>query len=152
MESNQTIDNFEIALNIDERRVGRWVRFANYCIDMLVFYALAFGISMVLVLIESPVVEYIASENSGTALLMRLVYALLFALYIGGAEAMFNGKSVGKMITGTRVIHEDGSAISASTALKRGFARIVPFEVFSAFSSPCCPWHDAWTDTAVVKG
>lgn len=152
METMQTIDVFETVLNIDERRVSRWLRFFNYCIDMLGFYAIVFGLSMFLAFIESPLLEYVISENTGTELMMRLVYALLLALYYGASESIFNGKSLGKLITGTRVIHVDGSAISAATAFKRGFARIVPFEVFSAFSSPCCPWHDAWTDTAVVKG
>jgi len=68
----------------------------------------------------------------------------------GLMEALFKGKSVGKFITGTRAVNEDGSRISVGIAFKRGFSRIVPLEPFSAFGNPSYPWHDRWTNTYVI--
>ena len=79
-----------------------------------------------------------------------LLYLLLFVLYMFGTEALFKGKSLGKLITGTRAVNEDGSDISAKTALLRGLSRIVPFEAFSALGNPSYPWHDKWTNTYVI--
>jgi uncharacterized RDD family membrane protein YckC len=65
-------------------------------------------------------------------------------------EAMFRGKSIGKLITGTKAVNEDGSDISFAKAFERGLARMVPFEAFSALGEPSYPWHDKWTKTFVI--
>ena len=64
-------------------------------------------------------------------------------------EKAFRGYTLGKLITGTRAIREDGQELSFKDALMRSLSRIVPFEPFSAFSGH--PWHDTWTRTMVVK-
>jgi len=65
-------------------------------------------------------------------------------------EAVFRGKSLGKLITGTQAVNLDGSSISMATAFGRGFSRAVPFCAFSAFGNPSDPWQDRWTDTMVI--
>ena len=65
-------------------------------------------------------------------------------------EALFKGKSLGKLITGTRAVNEDGSNLSAKTALLRGLSRAVPFNAFSALGTPSYPWHDKWTNSYVI--
>jgi uncharacterized RDD family membrane protein YckC len=83
-------------------------------------------------------------------LIDRIVSLFLFAIYMGTIEAITKGRSIGKYITGTKAVNNDGSLISISTAFKRGFSRAVPFEPFSALGSPSLPWHDKWTDTYVI--
>lgn len=68
---------------------------------------------------------------------------------MGVIEIIFKGRSIGKLITGTKVIRENGENISAKDAMMRGFSRMVPFEAFSGLGVR--PWHDTWTDTRVVK-
>lgn len=65
-------------------------------------------------------------------------------------DLIFKGSSLGKLITGTRAVREDGSPITASEAFGRGFSRIVPFEAFSALGNNTWPWHDQWSHTYVV--
>lgn len=79
-----------------------------------------------------------------------LISLCIYALFMGGIEALFKGKSLGKLMTGTRAVNEDGSTISPRTAMLRGLSRMVPFEVFSALTTPCVPWHDRWTRTYVI--
>jgi uncharacterized RDD family membrane protein YckC len=71
-------------------------------------------------------------------------------MYMGLVEAIFKGRSIGKLITSTVAVNEDGSRVSGQVALLRGLARAVPFNAFSALGSPCYPWHDRWTKTYVV--
>jgi hypothetical protein len=42
-----------------------------------------------------------------------------------------------------------GEPLTFGKVLGRTFARIVPFEMFSALGDR--PWHDGWTDTRVIK-
>ena len=65
-------------------------------------------------------------------------------------EAITKGRSLGKIITGTKAVNDDGSNIGSGTAFKRGFSRIVPFEIFTALGSPSYPWHDKWNHTYVI--
>ena len=108
-----------------------------------------FGVGILLAL-TAPGTLYSISDTGGFALLDRLISLVLYALYMGTIEAVFKGKSLGKLITGTRAVNLDGSHISAGTAFTRGFSRAVPFCAFSAFGTPCNPWQDRWTNTMVV--
>jgi uncharacterized RDD family membrane protein YckC len=76
--------------------------------------------------------------------------AIFFAIYVSLMESMLKGKTIGKLVTGTRAVYTDGSRIDTGTAWQRGFSRIVPFEPFSALGSESDPWHDRWTNTYVI--
>lgn len=130
-------------------RAGAGQRFANYIIDIIIFYLLAFGIGIGIALISPEALDAFANDDSvdiGGSLLTFFLYGI----YMGTVEAIFKGKSLGKLITGTRAVMLDGSPISASKAFGRGFSRAVPFCVFSALGTPCNPWQDKWTDTMVI--
>jgi len=61
------------------------------------------------------------------------------------------GKTIGKMITGTKVTNDDFSKPSLGSAFKRSLCRLIPFEPLSFFgSSSPSGWHDTITDTWVV--
>lgn len=64
-------------------------------------------------------------------------------------EGSTKGRSLGKLVTRTQVLKEDGSIITYKDAFLRSLCRIVPFEMFSALGG--YPWHDRWTKTIVVK-
>lgn len=125
-------------------------RFANYIIDLIVFYALLFLAGIVIALINPVVIDSINEDDIGFNLLDRLMTLVLYGLYMFIIEAVFKGKSLGKLITGTRAVNEDGSNISAVSALLRGLSRAVPFNAFSALGSPAYPGHDKWTKTYVI--
>jgi hypothetical protein len=57
---------------------------------------------------------------------------------------------LGKLITGTRAIREDGVELNFKDAFLRSLSRLVPFEPFSIWSGNGI-WHDSWTKTMVIK-
>ena len=124
-------------------------RFANYLIDLLVFYILVFMAGIVIGLVSPETIDSI-DENAGFDFVENLVFISIFVLYTFGIEAIFKGKTFGKLMTGTRAVNEDGSNITAKTALLRGLSRVVPFEAFSALGNPSYQWHDKWTRTYVI--
>lgn len=132
-------------------RASKGKRFLNYLIDVIVFYFITLGISIVL-LIFWPEFENILAESEGVGfkLIDQVVSLILYALYMFALESIFKGKSFGKMVTRTRAVNLDGSRISPGTALARAFARAVPFSAFSALGDPSNPWQDRWTNTMVV--
>ncbi|MEI7964558.1 MAG: RDD family protein [Chitinophagaceae bacterium] len=125
-------------------------RLANYLIDIASFYALFIILGIIIALVSPSTIENLDTDTGGFQLIDRLISLLLYAVYLGFAEAVLKGKTLGKLITGTRAVNLDGSKITASTAFSRGFSRAVPFCVFSALGSPCNPWQDKWTDTMVI--
>jgi uncharacterized RDD family membrane protein YckC len=139
-------------LNFDDSyaRASTGKRLANYLIDVVVFYFLLIPLGFAVALLSPTTIENLTDDNAGFGFLDRIFSLLLYAFYMSAIEAIFKGKSIGKLITKTRAINLDGTKISASTAFARGFSRAVPFCVFSAFGNPCNPWHDRWTNTMVV--
>ena len=72
-------------------------------------------------------------ERFGSIFAVGLVYVFSFLIpltYYFGMEAVF-GKTVGKLITGTKVVSETGGRPSIGQFLGRSFVRLVPFEAFS---------------------
>lgn len=124
-------------------------RLANYFIDLILFYILFFILGMIMAIVSPESLENDAlfSDN---ILLDRLFTLILLGLYMSLVEGIFKGRTLGKLITGTKAVNADGSTISFVTALRRGFSRIVPFEPFSALGNPPYPWHDKWTNTYVI--
>lgn len=124
-------------------------RLANYFVDLIGFYIVMFIVGMVIGLFSPSNVDDagIFSENP---FLDQLLSLFLYGVYMSIVEAIFQGRSIGKFITGTKAVNFDGSTIGFSTALGRGFSRIVPFEPFSALGGTAFPWHDKWTGTFVI--
>ncbi|KAA5536848.1 RDD family protein [Taibaiella lutea] len=149
METNSTSIFEELESQIVLASQGK--RFLNYLIDVLVFYGVMMVIGMVFgILGMDAALNFLASDEPGNKLLSSLFSILLYALITGATEAIFKGKTLGKLITGTKAVNEDGSTISAATAFKRGFSRAVPFCAFSALGNPSYPWQDRWTNTYVM--
>ncbi|QIX60656.1 RDD family protein [Hymenobacter lutimineralis] len=124
---------------------GQGRRLANYLIDLACVFLLAaqFGIILVLVGKESWL------DDLDNPLLDRLVTVILLFFYYLFFEALF-GRTVGKMVTGTTVVMEDGTRPPFSATLKRTLWRIVPFEPLS-FLGSAQGWHDTKSGTMVVR-
>jgi uncharacterized RDD family membrane protein YckC len=94
--------------------------------------------------------KFTTDESPSANLIQRIVINVLFAGFIALLEFFTKGRTLGKLITGTKAVKTDGTPISPSLAFQRGLARIVPFEPFSALNVVCNPWHDRWTKTMVI--
>lgn len=125
-------------------------RFANYLIDIILFYLFffAFGIFAALFFPES--IDELTNVVDRLGFLDNIISLVLYAVYMGVMETIFKGRSIGKFITGTIAVRLDGHKLTAKDAFARGFCRAVPFCVFSALGNPCQPWQDKWTNTVVV--
>lgn len=150
MHPEQTATADLLTLETELVRATTGQRFANYLIDIVLFYLIFFIVGIALAIAAPSTLENLDTESAGFNLLDRLLSLIFYALYMGFIEAIFKGKSLGKLITGTRAVNMDGSKISFSTAFARGCSRAVPFCVFSAFGTPCNPWQDKWTNTMVI--
>jgi len=123
-------------------------RFFNYIIDLICFYAMAFLLGIVIAFISPSFFE--GADDGGIDLLDRLIALVLYAIIMGFTEGLTKGRSLGKLITGTKAVKDDGSPINFKIAFLRGLCRAVPLDAFSALGAPSYPWHDKWTHTYVI--
>lgn len=134
---------------------GRWRRFFNLLID----YACSTLLSIILMI---PYALWLFA-NGGEAALAELeepnflrdyVLAIgLMLLYYISMEGVF-GFTVGKLVTGTRVVNEQGGRPNWGQIVGRSFSRLIPFEPFSlllANDGECRGWHDSLAKTYVVR-
>jgi uncharacterized RDD family membrane protein YckC len=147
MEENQTDILTDIVSSSQLIRASTGKRFANFLIDYVIFLLIMGGVGIVWVL-TNP--ESFDRMNNGNDFGFNLAGLVIYGFYMSCIEAVTTGRSLGKLITGTKAVNEDGSNISAGTAFKRGLSRMVPFEIFSALGSPSYPWHDKWSHTYVI--
>jgi uncharacterized RDD family membrane protein YckC len=145
--STHLLEDIETTLIV---QAGTGKRFANYIIDVIVFYIVVFLLAIAVAIIDPELLSWMEGTDAGTNLLNSLVSLLLYGTIMGTTEALTRGRSLGKLITGTRAVNADGSPISIQTAFQRGLCRAVPLEAFSALGSPSYPWHDKWTNTCVI--
>lgn len=130
------------------------LRLANYLVDIILFYCIYLGamflIAMAVVYSSGDVESLNEFMDSGEGKLCNYAaaYAVLIIVYtlIEGASG---GRSLGKLITGTVAVREDGSRITWRDALMRSLCRCIPFEPLSGFGG--YPWHDKFTKTMVVR-
>lgn len=134
-------------------------RFLNFLIDNLL---MRFGLSILTgigvgILLGLLFPDYMLrlSEDPESAtsidffLLAYAVGIINYLLYYTICEKAFKGYTLGKLITGTRAIRNDGGELTFKDAFMRSLSRLVPFEPFSALGG--YPWHDSWTNTMVIK-
>jgi uncharacterized RDD family membrane protein YckC len=133
--------------------VSAGIRFLNFLIDYIIVVVLLSGIFIVIA--ASALTEAAINASAST----DEVYGGLFAQYLLGAlsivayytlfEVATKGRSLGKLITGTVAVKDDGTTLTFKDALLRSLCRLIPFEPFSAFGGR--PWHDTITHTMVIK-
>jgi len=154
-QNNEKINNnsgtdllYDMPVHLVQASGGK--RFANYIIDVIIFYIFYFLIFFVWALISPDSVRSYAYGASSYSFIDTLTTLIIYGFFIGLIEGIFKGKTLGKLITGTKAVNEDGTPITFGTALGRGFSRAVPFNALSALGSPSHPWHDKWTNTYVI--
>ncbi|SFN48451.1 Uncharacterized membrane protein YckC, RDD family [Paenimyroides ummariense] len=136
---------------VQKNKADKGLRFANFLIDTILFYCsfliLAFVIGFIAIVLDFDTSFLVELENIHP-LLDRLITAIIMVFYFFGFETLTKGRSIGKFITGTKVVTLEGETPTANVFLKRSFCRIIPFEAFSFFGEN--GWHDSIPKTAVV--
>jgi uncharacterized RDD family membrane protein YckC len=126
-----------------ENLVGSGKRFLNSLIDGIFLYVVTTVINMVVVVALKP-----KDQSFGCFLLLfnlsvNFVYFTLFE--------HFFGKSIGKFVTKTIVINQDGDRPTLAQIMKRSASRFIPFECFTFFGEQSHGWHDSISNTFVVS-
>jgi uncharacterized RDD family membrane protein YckC len=125
-------------------------RFANYTIDLIVLIILVVVFMMVSAIVGVAIypeaAATIESDFENYNLLISLV--IHFSYYTLFESS--GGRTIGKLITGTRVVDKHGRNPGVKAVFLRTISRYVPFNAFSFLGSEPRGWHDAWTDTWVI--
>jgi uncharacterized RDD family membrane protein YckC len=129
-------------------------RFLNWIIDGLV---MSFGVTWItgvlsyffMTAFAPQWIVAIDTNDDNMMLFWAFIMIANHLLYYTLCERLFRGKTLGKLLTGTKVIREDGAKFTFTNALLRSIFRLVPFEPFSIFFDR--PWHDSWTRTTVIR-
>ncbi len=127
---------------------GKGKRFLNALIDGLLFQVIAVGVGFALGASGKVTAEQIEAVESN-ALMLNLISILIWVAYYVLMEHGM-GTTVGKLITGTRVVSRNGGRPTLKQIAGRSFARLIPFEAFSFLGSGPGGWHDSLSRTRVV--
>ncbi len=120
-------------------------RFANYIIDQIATSILG-GLLLVPVIFNLGIAE----DDSGFRFLSYFVGFIIGLIYYSLLEFL-TGKSIGKMITKTKVVTESGDKPTFLNILGRTLCRFIPFEPLSfLFGDDDKGWHDTISKTMVV--
>lgn len=145
--------DLESLIQYDRATTGQ--RFLNWLIDnILMRFGLIYLTNYVVVfLLQTLAPEYLFrlayEQDTWDLFLINYMIAIFnYLFYYTICEKAFKGYTLGKLITGTRAVRQDGSELTFKDAIYRSLARLVPFEAFSGFGTP---WHDSWTKTTVIK-
>jgi len=138
----------------DEMLASKSKRFANYIIDTTLFYVLFFllggllGIIAYVIGIEG-LAEFLDKLENINSLLDRLITSVIFMFFYFILESI-SQRTVGKLITQSKVVLEDGTKPTPETIIIRSLCRIIPFEPLSFLGSTARGWHDSISKTYVV--
>jgi uncharacterized RDD family membrane protein YckC len=139
--------NFRVT---DEILATKGQRFCNYLIDVIIQYAIVFVLAAVIGLLaywtnSDGILIWMQSMNGWEEYLVGILIAIV---YYNIMEILFS-RSVGKYITNTVVVLDDGTKPDAAIIIKRTFCRFIPFNPLSFLGDR--GWHDSISDTHVVK-
>jgi uncharacterized RDD family membrane protein YckC len=126
-------------------------RIANYLIDIICAYSCIFFVVYLIMSVgSSDESTTLLQESESSSSLESLFTLFIFFLYYFLTESLMKGRTIGKLITGTRAITSKHEYLTAGDALKRTLCRLIPFDGLSFLMSSGYGWHDKWTDTMVV--
>lgn len=139
--------------------VSKTTRFVNFIVDQVaigvIINALKFGIAYLTlgakyhdhILYKIIDLENLDLEAVQASLYFSQVVTFFYYLLFEGST---RGRTLGKIMTDTAAITQDGTPFTFKHALTRTLCRFIPFEMLSALFA-YLPWHDSITKTAVVR-
>lgn len=123
-------------------------RLINLIIDTVVIYILSYLMGYVIGAFFPQTAYYIYLTGDTT-----LWYLGGFLMYVGYyciLEGVY-GRTVGKMLTGTKVVTEEGKKPSFSQIIGRTLGRLIPFEFITFLSTRPIGLHDSLSKTVLIS-
>ncbi|SFH80518.1 RDD family protein [Halpernia frigidisoli] len=136
-----------------ENKADKGLRFLNYIIDLVFIYVVViifFNLVGIVLEIFFPdsVDAIINSFEDNNKIFDRLLSLIFYGLFIFLTEWATNGRSVGKYITGTIAVKNNGKPLSLKDYFLRNISRAIPLDQLSFLGSG--GWHDSLTHTSVI--
>jgi|WetSurMetagenome_2_1015567.scaffolds.fasta_scaffold03059_5 uncharacterized RDD family membrane protein YckC len=134
-------------LNLDIANV--WKRLANALIDQICMYVLVIIIAFVVVIyaiLTNSDLSWLERDSDLSGLIIGIITTFTYYVFF---ESIFSA-SIGKFITGTRVVNKDGSKPSFKSILGRTLSRCIPLEFLSFFKNNPIGIHDSLSETLVI--
>ena len=125
--------------NYKAEPASKWLRLLNLLIDYIAFWVLGLVVGMVII--------YVFGMENAHWLEGGILVPLAYYILVEGAT----GRTLGKLVTGTRVVNAAGGTPSFKQILGRSLARFIPFEAFSFLGDDGRGWHDSIPDTYVIR-
>jgi len=145
-ETELEVDNFEEELEL----ASQGKRFLTLILDTVFYliYSVLFGVVLGIVLATTNSMHILERISEP---LPNFLFGLFLVTSYYFPQEIIIGKTVGKMIVGTKVVDLDGNKPKAGTILLRTFCRFIPFESFSfLYAEGTKGWHDRLSKTKVV--
>jgi uncharacterized RDD family membrane protein YckC len=114
------------------------LRFINFIIDTLV----------IAVVYNSLNSHYQITQEPGTSR-FNILTVVIFITYYTMFEWL-TGKTIGKFLTKTKVIMENGSKISLGIAFLKSALRLIPLIQWTYLGKVCSGFPDSFTNTIVI--
>lgn len=130
---------------------SRGQRLATFLLDYvaIIIGNVAFGLVIGIALVASG--NFTKETITTVYLYIQIASWVLTLSYFVVLEAT-TGRTIGKLVAGTRVVSADGSDASFGQALGRTACRLIPFEPFSfLMGSEAVGWHDSIPGTRVIS-
>lgn len=139
---------------IDRHRATKGMRFANILVDRIAFNLIFFALGLAGGILDGIFgMYYFTKFFDQLAELGRvadiIITSVIFFFYIFLIEYLTKGRSLGKFVTGTKVLMTDGTEPTVKDYFNRNIIRLVPFDALSFFGEN--GWHDSWSDTRVIN-
>ncbi len=130
--------------NVKLKTVSIGNRFVHWIVDLVFIYLVLFILGYIIGIFRLRSFGMFIQNHP-------FVFGLLcFYIYFVFFEFIW-GRTIGKLLTKSVVVNENGGKPTFGKILLRSLIRDVPFEPFSVLSSSSKMWHDTWTKTIVVK-
>ena len=134
------ITDYELAKR-DQRATG-FIIDALICYPLMLLTKILPGIIGIFTLLDIDTGSF---SNFPAWMITLLFYYLL-------CEGIWH-RTIGKLITGTRVVQTSGSNPAFNKIILRTFIRFIPLEFLTYLEKNKQPngWHDRWSDTRVIN-
>ncbi len=141
-------ENFKVTPDLYASKENRFV---NSIIDVIAYYALSFIVGLLLGVLaaigfDGPLNYVITMGTIGNLVFGIVILLLYFTIFEGLTQ-----RTLGKYVTKTMVVMQDGSKPSMQDAFLRSLCRNIPFEAFSFLGDEGRGWHDSISNTYVVS-
>lgn len=124
---------------------GQWARFVNLIVDYMALFVLGMIVGIVVVVIGGQAGADWLDRTPGFFIGIPIMLAYYFVFEVT------TSRTLGKLLTGTRVVDEYGHVPTTGQIAGRTLCRLIPFEAFSFLGKPTRGWHDSIPNTYVVK-